>query len=51
MTGLSPDLDEDLLEMYFDNKKCSGGGGVERVVVNNHLSEAFVTFAESAGKK
>ena len=50
VTGLPPDIDKDILEIYFESKKRSDGGGVKNVSLDEHHSVAMVTFTDPAGK-
>ncbi|XP_065184537.1 protein mono-ADP-ribosyltransferase PARP14-like isoform X2 [Sycon ciliatum] len=48
VSALPENVDEDDLEMYFDNKKRSGGGDVSRVEMASDGTEALVTFTDPA---
>ena len=47
--GMTKNYDDELLEMYFENKRRSGGGKVECVELLGD-GDAIVTFKESNGK-
>ena len=48
--GLDPSIDEDILSMYFENNRKSGGGDVENVQIDPSGNSATVTFKDSSGK-
>ena len=39
------------LEMFFENKKKSGGGDVEKVEINHETDTALITFEDPNGMK
>ena len=39
----------EILELYFSNKKRSGGENIRHVEYNHERSQAFLTFAETNG--
>ncbi len=43
------DLDDDLLSLYFDNKRRSGGGNL--VSLEKHGNHALVVFEDAASTK
>ena len=50
VTGLPHACDEDLLVMFFENKKRSGGGEVKELEMMHSLEEALITFVDSQGR-
>ena len=50
VSGLDPSIDEDILSMYFENNRKSGGGDVENVHLNPSDNSATVTFKDLSGK-
>ena len=51
VTGLKPTLSKDILEVYFESKKRSGGGDIEDIVIMTGKGEALITFEEPEGKR
>lgn len=49
VTGLSEDISEDLLTMYFESTKRSKGGPVRSIDINRDLLECFITFESPEG--
>lgn len=49
VTGLSEDISEDLLTMYFENTKRSKGGPVHSIDIDRYLRECFITFESPEG--
>ena len=45
-----PVVDEDMLEIFFESKKKSGGGPVRIVQLNREKSWAVVEFCEADGR-
>ena len=50
VTGLTGACDEDLLVMFFENKKRSGGGEVKKLEMMRSLGEALITFVDPQGR-
>ena len=50
ITCLAAKTTEDSLWNYFENKRRSGGGAVERVTIQRQTGTAFVTFKDADGK-
>ncbi|XP_070575135.1 protein mono-ADP-ribosyltransferase PARP14-like isoform X2 [Ptychodera flava] len=48
ITDLPDNVTPDWLELYFENKKRSGGGDVESVTINPDKGSAKVTFSNSS---
>ena len=44
-----PAIDEDMLELFFESKKKSGGGPIKNVQLNREKSWAVVEFCEADG--
>lgn len=44
--GITPQIDEDTLEMYFSSKKKSGGGEIEKGGVRIEGTTGYVTFCD-----
>ncbi|XP_071091170.1 protein mono-ADP-ribosyltransferase PARP14-like isoform X2 [Haliotis cracherodii] len=43
--GITPDLTEDVLEMYFENKKRSGGGDIQgKMKMDKAKKAAYITY-------
>lgn len=49
VSGLPPLVEEEILELFFENEKKSGGGNVTKVQILNEGS-ALVTFEEEKGE-
>ena len=49
VTGLSEDISEDLLTMYFESTKRSKGGPVRSIDIDRDLRECFITFESPEG--
>ena len=49
VTGLSEDISEDLLTMYFESTKRSKGGPVHSIHIDRDLRECFITFESPEG--
>ena len=45
--GLSKKTSQELMEMYFENSRRSGGGDVEEVMIKDEV--AYITFKEAEG--
>ena len=50
VAGLAPSTTEDSIVNYFENKRRSGGGEVERVDLRGGTGLAYVTFKDANGK-
>lgn len=50
VSNLPPDCDREVVELYFDSKKRSGGGGVQTVEMLPEYNEAIVTFKNAEGQ-
>ena len=48
--GLSPDMSEDTLDMYFSNRRKSGGYDVMQIFMNDKERTAVITFEQPDGK-
>lgn len=42
--------EEELLQLYFENSKKSGGGPIKSFRVDGESSVAFITFEDETGK-
>ena len=49
VTGLSKKISKDAIELYFENKKKTGGGEIVSATINLKKLEAVVEFKESEG--
>lgn len=47
--GLDSEVDEDMLTMFFENKRRSGGGEIEEVELNPVLGVAYLTYVKAQG--
>ncbi|XP_060567744.1 protein mono-ADP-ribosyltransferase PARP14-like [Ruditapes philippinarum] len=47
VTGLSLDVSKEALELYFENKKKTGGGEIVSAIINEKKLEAVIEFKES----
>ena len=47
--GLNPSSSSDAIELFFENKRRSGGGTVEHMELDTVNSIAFVTFESPEG--
>lgn len=43
-------VEEELLQLYFENSKKSGGGPIKSFRVDGESSVAFITFEDETGK-
>ena len=50
VTGISPDTTENILRMFFENKKQSGGGDIAAIMHRQREGTALITFTEQDGK-
>ena len=48
--GLSPNINEDTLEMYFSNRRKSGGYDIMKIFINDKEGTAVITFKQPDGK-
>ncbi len=48
--GLEADTSRDMIELYFENQRKSGGGPVNEVEVNEEENTAFVSFEDWQSK-
>ena len=48
VTGLPPDVDDEMLELKFENKRV-GGGPIETLNYEQGSGTAYITFKESEG--
>ena len=51
VTGLKQNIEKDILEMYFDNTKRSGGGEIKQIEINEKSGRAIIHFADKTGKR
>jgi hypothetical protein len=49
VTGLSSDVTKDSLELYFENRKKTGGGEIVSAVMNEKKMEVIIKFKEHKG--
>ena len=50
VTGLNESASEDLLELYFDSEKKSGGCNVQNIQMDESKGTAYVTFETEEGE-
>lgn len=50
VTGIPKGTSEEVLTMFLENERRSGGGGVERMQFNSTSGTAVVTFMDERGK-
>ena len=50
VAGLKPSIGKDILEMFFENTKRSGGGEIKQIEINEESGRAIIHFADEAGK-
>ena len=50
ITGLTSPFEEDMLAMFFENKRRSGGGDIENIESDPGKGQAFITYVNSEGK-
>ena len=50
VTNLKPGTSEDMIELYFENTKRSGGGEVREVELDEDRNQAIVFFEDWKGK-
>ena len=48
VSEVTPEIDRDQLELYFENRVRSAGGPVQQVVISG--TQAFVTFVDPQGR-
>ena len=48
--GIDSNTGKDVLEMFFENKKRSGGGEIERIQMFPKDGRAIIRFADKEGK-
>jgi len=48
--GLTPNITTQLLDMYFNNRRKSGGYDVKSIVMSTNHDEAIITFNCTDGK-
>ena len=51
VAGLKPNIEKDILEMFFENTKRSGGGDIKQIEINEKSGRAIIHFTEKAGKR
>ena len=49
--GLNAKTDQEMVELFFENTKRSGGGEITDIQMNQALGSAVIWFAESAVEK
>ena len=49
VTGIPGNIEQDMIEMYFESTKRSGGGKIAKIVTNFPKEEAVITFEDAAG--
>ena len=51
VTGDSIAFDKEIMEVYFENTKKSGGGKITKIEVMEEARMTLISFAEKRGKK
>ena len=51
VSGFKPSTDEEMLTMYFENTRKSGGGDIKEIDVNADKQQATITFVDDSGIK
>ena len=49
VAGLPPEVDEEMLELQFENKRI-GGGPIETLHYDSSKNAAYITYKEPEGK-
>ena len=49
VTGITPDMSEEMLSLYFEHERKSGGGDIKEFDVDYQKGEAVVTFENPTG--
>ena len=47
---LKRSIGKDILEMFFENTKRSGGGEIKQIAMNEESGRAIIHFADKTGK-
>ena len=50
VSGVSANIPEEMLELFFESSKRSGGGDIRNIDKFTLLEAAIITFEESEGK-
>jgi hypothetical protein len=50
VVNLPPGVSEEQIELFFENRKKSGGGDVDRVEYDEDTNSAVVWFIDASGK-
>lgn len=48
--GLAEGVSEDVVMMFFENEKRSGGGAIKRITMNSQMGTAVIQFESAEGK-
>ena len=49
VSGFKPSTNEEMLTMYFENTRKSGGGDIKEIDVNADKQQATITFVDDPG--
>ena len=49
ISGISQNISEETLELYFENAKRSGGGEIKQIDMLPSMQAAIITFQDAAG--
>ena len=50
ISGVSQNISEEMLELYFENTRKTGGGEIKSIDMLPSMQAAIITFADTAGK-
>ena len=50
ISGVTQNISEETLELYFENTKRSGGGEIKSIDMFPSMQAAIITFEDTAGK-
>ena len=51
VSGFKSDVNEEMLTMYFENTRRSGGGDILAIRMNARTNKAIITFEDPSGKR
>ena len=50
VSGFVENVDQEFLEMFFENEERSGGGKIENILLDSKSPKVLITFADSFSK-
>lgn len=50
VSNIAPETSEDVLSLFFENQRRSGGGSIEDLVMKEGGTKAVVTFSDVHGQ-